>query len=86
MDRAQRRSEQNRVMCLIIMLIPKSLSLKCPKWPIVFSADGSKNKSQFGQIHMKNPNEFFQDWYTLWLLLSQQKNTETQHFQGSISC
>ena len=37
-------------------------------------------------MHMKNPTEFFQEWYALGLLLSQQKITETHHFQGSTFC
>ena len=52
---------------------------------IVFSTNGLK-KSRFGQMHIKNPTEVFQEWYALGLLLSQQKNNETQHFQGSTSC
>ena len=67
-------------------LLPKLSSLKCPKWLIVFSANNSKKKSRFGQMHMKNPIEFFQEWYALGLLSSQHKNTETQHFKGSRSC
>ena len=37
------------------------------------SVDGSKKYSQFGQVHMKDPTKFFQKWYSLRLLLSQQK-------------
>ena len=35
-------------------------------------------------MHVKNPTEFFQEWYVLGLLLSDQKNTKTQHFQVEI--
>ena len=43
-----------------------------------------KKKKKKKKMHMKNPTELFQEWYTLELLLSQPKNTERQHFQGSI--
>ena len=48
MDRAQRGDEKNGVICLVITL-SKLLSLKCPKWLIVSSADGNKENHDLGK-------------------------------------
>ena len=39
-------------------------------------------KYTYFEIHMKNPTEFFQEWYALMLLLSQQKILKPIIFKG----
>ena len=86
MDRAQREDKKNGVVCLIIIFTSKGMVTKMSKMADCFFCRYQQQKSQLGQMHMKNPNEFIQEWYALGLLLSQQKNAETQHFQGLTSC
>ena len=63
-DRARLVDEKNGVIFLVIMFTIWVMVIKCQKWLIfVFSANGSKNWSQFGQnhqVHLKYLNEFVQ--------------------------
>ena len=73
MDRAQSGDEKNGVICLVIMFTSKVIVIKMSKMADSFSCRWQLKNSRFGQMHMKNPTEFFQEWYALGLLLSQQK-------------
>ena len=70
------------VICLVIMFNSKVIIIKASKMAVfVFSDDGIKKQSQFGQLHMKDSTEFIQKLYSLWLLLSQQKILKPSFFK-----
>ena len=66
--------KKNGVVCLVIMFTSKVIVSKMSQMTDYFFCRWQqKKKKRFGQMHMKNLTEFFQEWYALGLLLSQQK-------------